>query len=141
MSKRMKILAGTLAVVVLAGVLVAGTVLAQEPTPTAGPGEYAQAFIGKVAQTLGLSETEVTDAFTQAATEVIQQAVDDGRITQDQADQIIQRIEEGGFGGFGWHGFGMGHGWGEGNHAEGDHAEGSCPGHGTTAPAPEGSDL
>lgn len=141
MSKGMKILAGTLAVVVLAGVLSVGTVLAQGPTPTPGPGEYAKAFVGKAAQILGLQEQKVTDAFTQAAKEMVQQAVADGRITQEQADQIIQRIEQGGFGGFGWHGFGMGRGWGEGNHAEGDHAEGSCPGHGTTAPAPEGSGL
>lgn len=70
----MKILAGTLAVVVLMSALLVGVALAQEPTPTPD-------------------------------------------------------------GGFGWHGFGMG------NHAEGNHAEGNCPGHGTTAPAPEGSGL
>jgi len=143
MSKGMKILAGTLAVVVLTGVLVVGTVLAQGPTPTPGPGAYYQAFVAKFAQILGLPEQEVIDAFTQVAKDRVQQAVDDGLITQDQADQMLERIEQGGFGGFGWHGFGMGRGWGEGNHAEGDHAEGegNCSGHGTTAPAPEGSGL
>jgi len=126
----MKILVGTLTAVALMSVLLVGAALAQGPTPTPGPSAYAKAFVAKVAQILGLPEAKVTDAFTQAATEQVQQAVKDGRITQAQADQMIQGIEQGGFGGFGWHGFG-----GEGNHAEGNHAEGNCP-YGTTAPAP-----
>lgn len=129
MSNRTKILGITLGVVLLAGILIGGVVLAQETGPVADPAGHTQAFVARVAQILGLEEEGLTGAFTQAAQEMVQQAVEDGRITQEQAVQMLERVEQGGFNS---HGFRMDHGWSGGDHHEGalhdcdegDHAEG-----------------
>lgn len=71
-----------------------------------------QAFVDDVAAELGVTSDELTGAFRTVAIERIQEKVADGTITQERADEIIERIEssEGlGFG-FGHRGHGRGHG-------------------------------
>ena len=70
------------------------------------------AFVDDVAAELGVTSDELTGAFRTVAIERIQEKVADGTITQERADEIIERIEsnEGlGFG-FGHRGHGRGHG-------------------------------
>lgn len=160
MSNRGKILGITIGAVLLAGILIGGVALAQNTGPVAGPAGHQQAFIARVAQILELEEEVLTGALTQAAQEMVQQAADGGRITQEQAGQMLERVEQGGFNS---HGFGMGHGWSGGNHHEGalhdcdegdhpeggysegmphdcvkgDHHEGMFHEHGATGPASE----
>ncbi len=72
-----------------------GGVLAQD----GGDGDgTAKSFAGRVAAILGLGEDEVKDAFTKAATEARQdrlvskldQLVEQGRITEDQAGEYLE---------------------------------------------------
>jgi len=55
---------------------------------------YYQQFVNKVAQILGKKPQEVQSAMTQASEDVIDQAVKDGKITQQQAQEIKSRIQE-----------------------------------------------
>jgi polyhydroxyalkanoate synthesis regulator phasin len=96
-------LAATL--VVVAG---AGAVMAQTPTPGAGGGTT---FLDRVAQKLGIETPKLREAINSAANDEVDQAVKDGKITQQQADAIKQRIAEGKAPGFGDFPFGNdGHG-------------------------------
>jgi hypothetical protein len=77
------------------------------------PGAERQAFINDVAKHLGVSPQALTDAFKSASLDRLQTAVKDGELTQAQADQLKQEIQQGkGIGptgpGFGMHrGFGF----------------------------------
>lgn len=136
MSGKMKILGATLALalaVAVGAVVMGATVFAEEPTPTTQEAveQAQQKLLARVAEILGIEEQKVTDAFDQATSELrtealqdhLQQLVDEGKITQDEADQYLdwwsQRpdvLDKGllpGFGGRGFgRGFGGGHMWG-----------------------------
>jgi len=104
----------------LAGMLALGTLgtVAFAATPTPGPAatptsgqgqDYRQVFLTKLAGVLGLDQTKLTDAIKQAETETIDQALQDGNLAKNQADEMKQRVQNGdtGFlGGFGGRGFG-----------------------------------
>jgi hypothetical protein len=110
---------GTLLVGVLALSLTGGTVLAQEGgTDTDAPGKN---MVSRVATILGLDETQIQDAFKQAAGDMQDEAVqrklnhmlENGRLTQEEADaygEWYQSKPEGLFPGkgFGGHGFSRG---------------------------------
>ncbi len=51
-------------------------------------------WVTKVAERLGLSEEEVTDAMQGAQFDLIDEAVASGDLTQEQADKLKERIEE-----------------------------------------------
>jgi hypothetical protein len=94
--------------VLVSGALVAGGVLAQTPpvtpTPTAEEkpagktrAEAARdAFLAKVATKLNVSQEQLTTAMRDAAKEMIDEAVQAGRISQAAADRMKQRIDQGG---------------------------------------------
>lgn len=75
-----------------------------------------QKYIDALAKNLGVSSDAVKAALEQTRKDMqaqriteIQQAVTDGKLTQEQADQMIQRIQNGpGMGGPGMRGHGMG---------------------------------
>ena len=101
MRKSVKILSVTLGVLLLLGILGVGAAFAQTPPPTTAT-DWQSAFVGKVAKILGVEEQKLTDAFTQARNETIDEAVKDGQMTQAQADWMKQRMgqaEQSGFGG------------------------------------------
>ena len=92
---RMKVwLMAAAALAVLAVGVGGGAVLAQE----SGSGDRSpvQGFVSRVAEILGLEEQVVEDAFTQAKQEMADEgierklaaAVESGRLTQEQADEI-----------------------------------------------------
>jgi lambda repressor-like predicted transcriptional regulator len=107
MSRTKKIfltLGGILAVVavVFGAWLVASpiqAVLAQEPTPTPEPGEgrlgeYQRLFLEAFASRLGVTLEKVKEAFSGAFSDALSQAVEDGALTQEQADQMQSRLTE-----------------------------------------------
>lgn len=88
----------TLVAVIGAGVL-GGVVLAQEPpiTPFGRMADYLEQVRDLVASKLGVERAELDTATEEARQEVIEQAVEDGVITQEQADDMISRLEDGNF--------------------------------------------
>lgn len=73
-----------------------------------------QEFLDDVAAELGVTSEELVDAFQTVAIQRVEQKLADGDITQEQADELIERIESaeglgigrfgfGGRGGFGGH--------------------------------------
>jgi polyhydroxyalkanoate synthesis regulator phasin len=85
------------------------------------PSEESKAVIDDAASQLGVEPAELSDALKQALKNRVDEAVDDGRLTQEQADELKERIDAddypllfgrgghggprgfGGFGGFGRH--------------------------------------
>src|SRR3972149_1468835 len=90
--KRLLIALAAVAVIGLGAVAVGGAVgSAQEGDGPVGT------FISKLAGKLGVSEDELTTAIKDTRIEMIDEAVADGRLTQEQADRLKERADEGGF--------------------------------------------
>ena len=104
--KRLLIALAAVAVIGLGAVAVGGAVgSAQEGDGPVGT------FISKLAGKLGVSEDELTTAIKDTRIEMIDEAVADGRLTQEQADRLKEKINESDYGLFGFgRGFGVGPG-------------------------------
>jgi membrane-associated protease RseP (regulator of RpoE activity) len=120
---KLKVIGSIIGVLVAVGLIGAGTILAQTALPTATPpsastdsqgavvtnttgtalcDQYLQALAGH----LGVTVEKLTQAGKDAAKDMIDLAVKNGRLTADQATAAKQRIDQaqgacGGFGGFG----------------------------------------
>ena len=86
----------------LAGGVVLGRAFADTPTPTPTPakpqaGSLWQDWLNRVARILGVTPDRLTEAFKQAGRETVQQAVQEGKLTQEQANRILHRIDQGRF--------------------------------------------
>jgi hypothetical protein len=81
---------GAAALVVAGG---SGTAIAASQDSSASP----EAFVESLAEHLGVSTDELEDAARAAAIDQVDAALADGRITEDQAEALMQRIEEGDF--------------------------------------------
>jgi hypothetical protein len=81
----------------IAALAVAGTALAQTPTPTPNQpkSNYRDTFLDKLATALGTTKDKLNGAFTQARNDTIDQAVNDGKLTQQQADKMKARQNAG----------------------------------------------
>lgn len=124
-----KILIGIISMLVIA-VIAAGLFVtfspvrisfAQAPTPTAQPGQgastsrgqagYADFFLSAFASHLGIGVDRVKEAYQQAISDTLDQAVKDGKLTHDQADKLknnlTNRLDQGMLPGIlGWYRFG-----------------------------------
>ena len=110
MSDSKKFLIGVLVLALAAAVVVGGAATsAQEDDGPVGT------FLGKVAEKLGISEDQLTTAIKDARLEQVDEAVAEGRLTEEQAAQIKERIENSEYG------FGLGPGFrfGDGRHVGG----------------------
>lgn len=120
------ILGGTLTALFVAGGVYAGSAFAQSASPTAStnasPAASASAsaspranqstFLSHLAQRLNITQDQLTADMKGAAHDAVNDAVAAGRLTQQQATQINQRIDSGQGPGFG-QGFALGgHGHG-----------------------------
>ncbi len=107
-STKIKIAAGAIAAFAVAG---GGAAVAA--TQAWSPQEESKAVIDDAAGQLGIEPSELSDALEEALKNRVDQAVEDGRLTEEQADALKERIESGDapiiFGGFGGPGFGHGH--------------------------------
>jgi hypothetical protein len=92
-SKRALVI-GSAALVVAAG---SGAAIAASQGSSASP----EAFVDSLAEHLGVSTDELEDAAKAAAIDQVDAALADGRITEEQAEELKERIEEGGFPFFG----------------------------------------
>jgi len=84
------------AIVLLAAGLAAGLALAQDSEDVAEVTESEATettFIARVAANLGVEESALTDAMELARIQEIDEAVADGRLTEEQADEMKARIE------------------------------------------------
>lgn len=98
------ILGGILAVTALAfGAWLAASpiqsALAQVPTPTPEPGkaplgEYRDLFLEAFASRLGVTLEKIKEAFSGAFSDALSQAVEEGALTQEQADQMQSHLTE-----------------------------------------------
>ena len=97
------LVAGAMAALVLTGLFGVGQVVnvaqAQSPTPTAPTTQppnntLDQAFWQAFASRLGVSLTQLTDAVKGAARDAVASQVTGGVLTQAQADEINQRIDQ-----------------------------------------------
>lgn len=107
-----KLTSKTLLAATVAGLAVAGGGAAIAASQTDSP---ASSFLDAVAKHLGISSDKLEDATRAAAIDQVDQALADGRITQQQADEMKSRIESGeaplflGPGAFGFRHGGPGH--------------------------------
>ena len=84
-----KVLAATVAGLAVAG---GGAAIAASQTDS-----RASSFLDSVAEHLGISSQELEDATKAAAVDQVNQALEDGRITEEQAEALRSRIESGSF--------------------------------------------
>jgi hypothetical protein len=95
------LIAGVAAIAIAAG---AGAALATT-TGAFDPKEEAEAFQASVAEKLGVTTKQLQDAYKAAALERVDAALAAGRITEEQAEALKERIESGDFlGPMGWFG-------------------------------------
>ena len=102
MSKKVKVLISALVLALLLTVGATATVLAEgeedEDIPTVTEEETEDGFLDRVADTLGIEKEDLISAFELARQEIyeesfinrVNEAVEEGRITQEQADEIIE---------------------------------------------------
>jgi len=97
MSKKLKVLISAMVVALLLTVGATATVMAEGETETTPPPEASEnALLARVADILGIDEEDLIDAFEQAQQEMceevfinrLNQAVEEGLITREQADEI-----------------------------------------------------
>jgi hypothetical protein len=88
----------TLVILAAALLVVGGGGVAIAASSESSPGRL---FLDSVAKHLGVSSDELDDAIKAAAIERVDAALDEGRITQEQADELKERIESGEFPPFG----------------------------------------
>ena len=85
--------------------------------PGMGPERMRQrhdAFVNRLAANLGVTPDQLRQAMQKTRVDLINQAVQEGRLSREQADQIIQRINSGQRPGSGPEGPGRGPKWGHG---------------------------
>ena len=88
--KSRKILAATVAGLAVTGCVGAGIAASQDDS-------RASSFFDSVAKHLGISSDELEDATRAAAIDQVDAALEDGRITEEQAEELKSRIESGDF--------------------------------------------
>ena len=103
MSKKVKVLISVLVVVLLLTVGTTATVMAEGEEETTPPPEVSEnGLLDRVADILGIDKEDLIDAFKQAQQEMwdetfisrLNKAVEEERITREQADEIIKWWEQ-----------------------------------------------
>ena len=105
--------AGTAAAALVVGLGAAGAIAASR---ILSPSEESKAVIDDAAKQLGVQPEELSDALKQALKNRIDDAVDAGRLTEEQAKELEERIDSGDYPLLFGHGLGPGHGFGLGHH-------------------------
>jgi polyhydroxyalkanoate synthesis regulator phasin len=89
--KKLTLAAGAAgAVLLLTGFGAAGAIAASD---VFSPGEESKAVIDDAASQLGVEPSELSDALRQALKNRVDEALEDGRLTQEQADRLEERID------------------------------------------------
>jgi hypothetical protein len=96
--KRLVMLAGSVAIVVLLAIGGAATVFAASPPATPGATSQpnrAQQFLNRLANTLGITTDKLQQGLKTTADQSIDNAVANGKITQAQADNAKAKVDAG----------------------------------------------
>ncbi len=111
-------IAGIATLVAILGVAAVGAVVYAQDDGTGGPFDFGGRFRQALADILGISVEEYDAAVEQAQDRVVDEAVDEGWLTEDQAEMLRWRMDQApgfgmrgmdkGFGGFGHGMFGPG---------------------------------
>jgi len=90
--------------VVIVTVAVAGMSFASsgQSSDTSAGGNLCQSFVSKLAVNLGMTEDQVTTALDTTKKQMLDEAVQQGKITQEQADKIYANANKGFCRGFGF---------------------------------------
>jgi len=88
-----KIIVAVVAGLALISLILPGIALAQNSTPAKD--NFIQSFLDKLATNLGVDETKLQEAVKQTELQMIDEAVQQGKLTSDQAQKIKERIEAG----------------------------------------------
>jgi hypothetical protein len=94
-SRWTKALLGLLLVGVLAAGAVAGQALAQAGPTDEDTQPRGEEFLGRVAAKLGVPVDQLKEAISSSELDMLDEAVGQGKISQERADRLRQRIEEG----------------------------------------------
>lgn len=97
-----------LALVLLVGAVTGTAFATSDNQSDSSTATLYQDFVAKLAANLGLDQDQVTAALDTTKQQMLDEAVQQGKITQEQADKMAAR-EDGGFCGFGFNGDKMGH--------------------------------
>lgn len=90
-----KVIGTVLGILVLAAALVPVAALAQDDTGPAAAGQFVQDFLEKLAIKLGVDKNKLADAVKQTELEMVDEAVQQGKLDSDRAESIKSRIEKG----------------------------------------------
>lgn len=88
--RRLLIVAAALLALGLTAIAVGGAVTSADD----GDGPFGN-FLARVAEKLGITETELQTAIQDAQLETIDEAVAEGHLTDERADRLRERVEEG----------------------------------------------
>jgi hypothetical protein len=94
-SRWTKALLGLLVVGVLAAGAVAGQALAQAGPANENAQPRGEEFLGRVAEKLGVSVDELKAAISSTELDMLDEAVQQGKVSQERAGRLRQRIEAG----------------------------------------------
>jgi DNA-directed RNA polymerase specialized sigma subunit len=94
MSRKSRAVGIFLAAVILVGTL-SGLAFAQSGAQAFPEGNYYQNFVAKLAANLGMEQSEVTTALDKTKQQMLDEAVQQGSLTQEQADQMAKRMQDG----------------------------------------------
>lgn len=98
MGEKVKLLAGVVALAIVLGGAVFGAatlVQAAQGGDRPAPKELLDELLSRVASRLGVTDDRLREAITESELEMLDEAVDEGRVSPEAADRLRQRIEEG----------------------------------------------
>jgi hypothetical protein len=93
--KRILVVLGA-TMVLAVGIVAAAGVGAQDGTADPEPQNPVDAYISKLAENLGIPEADLRERMALTRDNLLADAVEEGRLSQESADQIRQRMEESG---------------------------------------------
>jgi len=97
-SRKARITTALLCALLVMGLMAAGlSMAAQNENGKTGPAALQQAgqlFLSKLAAALGIDQSKLDSAIQDAAKQTLDQMVKDGQITQKQADQMLQGMQD-----------------------------------------------
>jgi len=106
--KKLRFGAILLAMVILTGAVAGVSFASTDQTESTTIENLYQSFISKLAVNLGVEQSVLTEALDTTKQQMLDEAVAEGRITQEQADEISSKLDDGSCFGFGGINFGLG---------------------------------
>lgn len=94
-NRRRRILIGVVSGVLIVGGVSVGIALAADPPAAPTPVGDRQSHVARLAKNLGVDEQKLTDAMAWTHDEMLDEAVQSGRLTKEQAEQMRGHMVDG----------------------------------------------